>query len=259
MKPTHWLFLTGVIAVFAALVKIPFQDLFPGETEETGLLLKRLINGLLILIFGLGLIARLGLKKQNYLHILAVRNPKALLPVALLFLAYLLLTRGSFLKAQVGVGFFLFILITVFIKTASEEIIFRGVFQSWFIKKGYTPGQSILSASILFSLLHALNIFSHGDWATMVTQMIFAFFMGLLLGSVNIISGNILVCCMLHCMVNLPAAMKKFAIPEPAVAENILPSSVGEDILSILLFCLLYSPLIGFALYYFRHPKTRQG
>lgn len=86
--------------------------------------------------------------------------------------------------------------------------------------------------------------------------MIFAFFMGLLLGSVNIISGNILVCCILHCMVNLPAAMKKFAVPEPAVTENILPSTVGEDLLSIFLYWLLYSPLIGFAIYYYRHKKT---
>ncbi len=258
MKPAHWLFPLGIIAVFAVLVKIPFQHLFPGVTEETGLLLKRLINGSLICLFGLGLIARFGLKKQNYLHTFAVRNPKALLPVALLFLVYLVLSHGSFQKAEVGTVFFLFILLTVFIKTTAEEIIFRGVLQSWLVKTGYTPGKSILYACTLFSLVHALNFFSHGDWATMVTQMIFAFFMGMLLGSVNMISGNILVCCILHCMVNLPAAMKKFAIPEPAVAENVLPSTVGDDLLSIFLFCLLYSPLIGFALYYFRHPKTSQ-
>lgn len=142
MNRKHLLFPFLVIGAMTMLIWVPFQDLFPGVTEETGLLLKRLINGALVCLFGFWLIARFQLTRQNYLHVRTVQNVKTLLPALLLFIAYMLLTRRSFQNAEVGAGFFLFILLTVFIKTSSEELIFRAVLQSWLIKKAILPGKA---------------------------------------------------------------------------------------------------------------------
>ncbi len=250
---------SGIIGIVILLIWIPFQRLFPGFGEEEGLLFKRLINGSLILLFGGTLIIRLKLMKTGYLHAWKIRNRNVLWPLTGAIFLWLLLHYSRFASMDETTGVLLFVLLVVMIKTAAEEIIFRGVLQTWYIKEGIPPRRAVLYASLFFSLVHVVNFFVHGDWVSLVCQVIFAFFMGLLLGSVNVITGNILLSCILHAIINVPAALQQLERQKELVSEQTdLPTPVGEGLVSVFFFSLIYSPLIILALYYFLHPKSAE-
>lgn len=249
----------GVIGILIFLIWVPFQHLVPGVEEEIQLLIKRLINGSLIILFGLVLIRSFKLRETGYLHGRSVRNKRILWPLigAVLFLLLLQYKRIS--TVQENATMLLFVLFVVIIKTAAEEIIFRGVLQTWYIKEEMNPRRAIFFASLFFSLIHVVNFFTHGDWVSLICQVIFAFFMGLLLGAVNVITRNILLCCILHAIVNIPAALQQLERQKELVSDQTdIPTPLGEGLISIIFFCLIYSPLIILALYYFWHPKTKE-
>lgn len=248
----------GIIGVVILLIWIPFHHLFPGYEENLQLLFKRLINGLLILLFGLALIHFFKLKQTGYLHTVTIRSPKILWPLLAAGIILLLLQLKRFHALNEHAGMLLFVLLVVLVKTAAEEIIFRGVLQTGYIKDGMSPRRAVLLASLFFSLIHVVNFFVHGDWVSLICQVIFAFFMGLLLGAVNVITRNILVCCLLHAVINIPSALQQLERQQEQVSEQTdIPTPLGEGLVSILFFCLVYSPLIILALYYYGHPKTR--
>jgi membrane protease YdiL (CAAX protease family) len=250
----------AIIGILIFLVWIPFQHLFPGVKEEVQLLIKRLINGSLIILFGWVLIRRFKLQKTDYLHVWSFRNKRALWPLLGAILLLLLLQYTRISGVQEKAGMLLFVLFVVLIKTTAEEIIFRGVLQTWYIKEGLNHRQSVFFASLFFSLVHVVNFFTHGDWVSLICQVIFAFFMGLLLGAVNLITRNILVCCILHAIVNIPAALQQLERQKELVSEQTdMPVPLGEGLVSVLFFCLIYSPLIILALYYYRHPKVMEN
>ena len=96
----------------------------------------------------------------------------------------------------------------------------------------------------------------HGDWVSVINQVIFAFFMGVLFGSVVLMTGNILFSCLLHMITNLPAAFKKFNTrPDLPELDETAVVSFGGSVLQVVVFVIIFSPLIVVAFYYINHRR----
>lgn len=259
MKAKHLLLPLLALLVSYLLIAAPFQRLLPGYDDVTQQLFRRFCHASLIIILAFAVIRYYRLSLLAGFPLLKARQWYALLPVAVLLLIYLLLTAGSFRNARGSVTFFSILVGVVFLKAFAEEIIFRGLITGWFLKNGVSTRKSILWASLFFAAVHILNYPVHQDWVTLVNQVLFSFFMGLLFGSITRITGNLLIPGLIHTIVNLPSALKRFATPEQVIpAETAVSPGLADDLLSIFFYQLIYSPMIILALWYFKQRKWFQ-
>lgn len=85
-----------------------------------------------------------------------------------------------------------------------EEIVFRGVIFNYYNKKykNYKqPLTAIIISSILFGLVHLLNIF-HSNLSLSLMQVGYSFLMGLLFAFIYAYTNNIILCGIVHFMYN---------------------------------------------------------
>ncbi len=86
-----------------------------------------------------------------------------------------------------------------------EEFAFRGVMIPMLLKK-YSKMTAIVTSSILFGAAHAYNIFYTaligGDLITVLFQVIYAFFLGLLMGYIFIKTKSLIPTIILHYLIN---------------------------------------------------------
>jgi membrane protease YdiL (CAAX protease family) len=256
MKLKTWL-LPSVTAILAIVIlKLPYNWLFPSFTEYQQDLLVNATKGILIILFALLLLWHYRLWKNACFPLNRVKSFVPFLPAFLLVLIFVVLSGKSFRDFKGDLPLIISVIGITILRTSAEELICRGVMQSWFMGKGITPRRSIILASIIFAFMHISNILVHGDWVSMVNQVIFAFLMGLMLGSVTLMTGNILFSCLLHTLTNLPAAFKKYnPVEEIPGVDDTAFVSFGESLLQILMFLIIFSPLILVALYYFNHQR----
>lgn len=92
---------------------------------------------------------------------------------------------------------FLIVLFDCLLIGVAEEGMYRGILMGALLKKT-KPVIAILISSVMFSLLHLLNLLGGLDSSEVVNQMIFTFIMGLFLGSVYFYTKNILFPILFH-------------------------------------------------------------
>lgn len=245
-----------VLVVSYLLIMAPFDQLLPGSTEVSQQLFKRFCHASLIILSCFICIRYFKLETGAGFPLHKVKQIRSLLPVLLLLLVYLFLVSGSFRHAQGTTTFFAVLVAVIFLKAFAEEIIFRGLITSWLLKNGVSTRKAILYSSFYFAGVHILNFPVHQDWVTLVNQVLFSVFMGLLFGSITQITGNLLLPGIIHTVVNLPSAMKRFATPEEILpVETAVSPGLMDDLLSIFFYQLIYSPMIMLALWYYYNRK----
>jgi len=245
-----------ILVMALILLRLPLPSFVPVANEYEALLYKRLMNGTLIVVFSLGMIQFTGLRAWLLPGMKRIRKYAAIWPAFLLILIWFYLTSPSFKEITAGPGLLMFLVLVTFLKASAEELLFRGLCQHWFLRDGNKPRKAIFLSSLLFSLLHIANFFSHGDWVSLANQLIFAFFTGLIFGVIMYTTGNILVPCILHTLVNIPSGLAVFAVKQ--VEETETTDAVAgpvDGLLSILMFCVVFSPLIITGLYYFFNKR----
>ena len=102
---------------------------------------------------------------------------------------------------------------------ATEEIFFRGFLLDFLAKRGRFSG--VFWTSILFALLHGLNLLQGADPEYTWMQMIWAFGMGLCYGAATIRMESILPCILAHCAVNVTGLCASWP-PQPGWETIIL-------------------------------------
>lgn len=101
-----------------------------------------------------------------------------------------------------------FFLIETFLGVIYEEFLFRGLILGKLVEyyrlKNKDIWSAILISSFIFSIMHILNLISKPYYVVGTsTQIIYTFFLGVLLGTVYFISNNIWVPILLHSLFNL--------------------------------------------------------
>lgn len=82
-----------------------------------------------------------------------------------------------------------------------EELLFRSQVLEEFLKKK-SPFKAILYSSLIFGSVHLLNISSLGSIPTILVQVVYTFFLGLVLGFVYINTKNIIIPITFHILFN---------------------------------------------------------
>ncbi len=124
------------------------------------------------------------------------------------------------------------ILLAVIMAPIFEEIIFRGIIQKGLINKGVKPWKAILSAAIVFGLVHG------NPW-----QFVGAVLLGSVLGLVYYKTKSLLLPILLHAFNNLCSAMLIFYADTESFAETFKMSEwmiLGIGIILFSVFCYLF-------------------
>lgn len=124
------------------------------------------------------------------------------------------------------------ILLAVIMAPIFEEIIFRGIIQKGLINKGVKPWKAILSAAIVFGLVHG------NPW-----QFVGAVLLGSVLGLVYYKTKSLLLPILLHAFNNLCSAMLIFYADTESFAETFKISEwmiLGIGIILFSVFCYLF-------------------
>jgi membrane protease YdiL (CAAX protease family) len=144
-----------------------------------------------------------------------------------------------------GVSLFI---VYVFVTASAEEFLFRLFLPLGFMKSGFDVKKAFLFASVVFALAHLINL-SKVSVTSTLNQVMFAFFMGLLLSSVFIITQNLLFACLIHGFVNLPSMIDK--VPLVVKGIDISSNDASFSLSGFLLMQLLFLPIYFLCFYIF--------
>ena len=182
-----------------------------------------------------------------------------LAPGIALLLIYVLLKYNDFMKYTTDWGLAGLTIIATFLAATAEEVAFRLYLFNLFVQDGYQKYRAVILSSILFSLLHLVNIFRYGDIWAVINQLIVAFFMGVLLCSLYSITRSILFVSVYHFIVNVPAALRRITEDAGENLTALKQPTLMDNIISTILYILIYSPLIIVALYYLNMHKKKNA
>ncbi|MEN8078756.1 CPBP family intramembrane glutamic endopeptidase [Clostridioides difficile] len=132
-----------------------------------------------------------------------------------------------FIITNISIGFF-------------EEIIFRGLTLNLLINsnKNYSIKKAIFISSLLFGLIHFINLFSSPYLILgTLSQVIYTFCLGILLSSIYIKSRNIFIPIFLHAFFNITGSFSEILL-----APNI--SNKDINIISMLIPIIIMLPCI---------------
>lgn len=149
-------------------------------------------------------------------------------------------------------------LLGTFIAASAEEVIFRGYILNLLRKERFSTYRSLIISTLLFSIIHIINIFRYEDVWGVLNQIIFAFALGMLLGSMYLLTNNLMFVCVFHFVVNIPSAIRSL---NPASGSDIelLNPSFSENILSTFFIITLTLPCLMLAWYYMKIIEKRDN
>lgn len=120
----------------------------------------------------------------------------------------------------------------------SEEFGFRIIVQSVLIEQ-FNVTKGVVLAALIFALMHFLNLISsfNSYWA-IVNQVILAYSVGLIFGTLFFKTRNIYPVIILHMLLNINSEIKDY---EPYLIDknNLATDSIGDNIISVLLLLIL--------------------
>lgn len=136
---------------------------------------------------------------------------------------------------------YLLTLVTSLIKATLEEVTFRGLIQGYLIKNTqWSYHRCILISASLFALMHTINVLV-ADLPGVLNQIIYAFFMGLLFGAIQIRINNIWLLGIAHGMLNVLFT----DCNNTGMLSNDQPVvTFGDYIVSMASIALVFSPIL---------------
>lgn len=239
------LFLFFVIVTNLLVIKIPFDLLFANIfSDEFSKNISRTIHGVIIVLFSIVLINKFSLNQIAGTKLFFIRKPLLLIVP---FIYPMLLAIPNFSKFNFSnlttVGFIIMIM-AIMSKAFAEEFCFRGLIQSYLIKK-YANRFSIYIiiqiSAIVFALMHTINLVRY-SYVDVISQVIFAFYFGVFFGAMLLHIRNVLLIGIIHGCVNFAFNITLLNNPGSAPNQTVLTSEV-EAIKTVFLFAVVFFPL----------------
>jgi|GEM_PF-5966166 len=240
------------ICLVFAITILGFPLRFFDLSEEHLYLLTISKLGLFILI--MLVLLRIGERKIDLLRLPVKGSRRSLVPAILILLLYLIWRTNADQFIYWHNGYLLLLLLFVVVLSAfAEELAFRVYLPMNMIDMGYSRVKAVIISSVWFGGIHGINIFQGGnDVAGVFNQVVFAFFIGILLTSIYFLSKSLLFVWVFHFGVNVPAALNRWKEQGTSVEAAQSGLSIGEQVLESLIFLLMMSPLFILSMFYLR-------
>ncbi|MEB5784501.1 CPBP family intramembrane glutamic endopeptidase [Staphylococcus pseudoxylosus] len=149
--------------------------------------------------------------------------------------------------------FTLFLLIiSNFLVGAFEEIFCRGIIFKNLLNY-YSPIKSGILSALIFSLAHIVNFFSDSEPFEVISQILYAFFLGILFAAIYYKTKNIWTVILLHAFIDFSASL--IEIPDSNVSEAAVKFSQLDSIIVAITNILIVLPALLIGLYYFKKFK----
>lgn len=128
-----------------------------------------------------------------------------------------------------------------------EEILCRGIIFKNLLKK-YTPLKSALISSLIFALAHIGNFFTNDNNLEVISQIIYAFFLGVLFSAIFYVTKNIWSVILLHALIDFSGSLS----PNKS-APNL---DIINMIINAFMSCLIVLPALFIGLMIFKKIKV---
>jgi uncharacterized protein len=140
-------------------------------------------------------------------------------------------------------------LISIFFGALAEEYVCRLYFLNLFRSNNFSTQKSILFSSILFAIVHTSNIIlDFTQWVNVLNEIIFAFFIGVILSCIYLNTRKILLVGIFHFVINIPTLVQSNIVNNGllhnAETKTLLKQFFGSSMLYI-----LWLPVYLFAIY----------
>ena len=220
-----------------------FQNYYPLQlSKEIG----GIFHGFLRISLCLFFMRKLSLLSQVKFHPFKVSAPQYLLipfifPMVLALPAMLNIQSRDLLIDSLWIT-----CLAILLMAMAEEILIRGFVLSLLLKK-FGEGsfmKSVLISAALFSLMHLINLY-RWNFASVVIQMIIAFYFGVFFGALMLKTKNLLYIGLIHGVVNIFFNLNE-VLRKPSTPKYV--DSWQEILKAVLSMALIMSPLfiIGF-------------
>ena len=247
-----FVFILVLIVINIIIIKIPFHRLFVRMNDyDIAKNLERSIHGLIIITGSIFLIKRLKLDRFAGIKVFAVNSPWLLIipfiyPMGLAFFSF----PGTG-PDEISISFLALVLLAFILKGLAEEYAFRGLLQSYLIKKlnnRISLFRIICLSALIFALMHIINISRYGV-IDVINQVTAAFFFGVFFGALLLRTGNVFLLGVIHGCINFVFAFNSLVRKDVQNGPKYL-ESFSEVVLVLLKYSLFFLPLffIGFFL-----------
>lgn len=210
--------------------------------------------GIIVRLFGLAVLLPI-LSRLSDMRIFTYRINKACFALSWLFFVYIIANLEIDGVAQVTPEVVLLMILECFAIGFYEEILFRGVLLRQFTELFGNSHSRIICAvftsSLLFGLIHLINFRTGAGAAAVLTQVGYAFIIGVFFSALLLRTNwNLLRCGILHSLYDMAAGFGDFAVRQMTseVIANHNTPSVGAYLLNLCLFI----PLLLYAIFLVR-------
>lgn len=229
-----------LLPIILIIGKYLINNYFELNTLNKKFILSLVVLILLIIFFN---------KMKNHLSLkplTKIKNIVYILPFLIFFIIRNFMLDYTVLEDGKSTYIF-FIVLVVFIQCFFEEFFFRGVLINNYIKNGINIRKSIIYSSIIFGLFHMVNMFKVDDFFSLFNQIVVAIFIGILFGSLFVLTKNIYLISLLHALINFPTYIK---VVISKTATTVSQNTFMEDVISTIMMMLIYSPLLIIGLFF---------
>jgi uncharacterized protein len=232
-----------LVALFGILlIKKPIQ--WGLQTLITDTLMIDLVASttarILAIVFCLLVIARYGLSDFNGLNAnFKIKNAHALIiPIGIASMG--IVGNFDFYSSSEPILFSVFVFSNLAIGF-TEEIFFRGILFSMFTRLAKRKGHIIVAAlvsSLIFGLIHYVNLLKDPDnFSGVTSQVFFAFSIGVFFAGLFVRVQNIVPVAMVHALINIGFGSGSMS---RSVVSHVRPDSdLGDFIVSLVIFSLI--------------------
>jgi membrane protease YdiL (CAAX protease family) len=133
--------------------------------------------------------------RNSFLHIIPVENKKVLFYIPLFLIEIFPIIFGNYNNEMTILQYFILLFFTIAVGI-NEEIYFRGIALKILNKRGIK--KAIIVSSIIFGILHIVNLFNGKDVLYIVFQICFALLVGFVLSEVVIITKSLIIVIIWH-------------------------------------------------------------
>ncbi len=239
-------FIICLIIFNLTIIKIPFHRFFDFFLPyDISINLSKVVQSLLIILISIFFIKSFSLNDFAGIKLWRIKNA-TLLAIPFIYPMILGYSNLSLLnKLQIDFNSILIVLAALIAKGMAEEISFRGLLQSYLLKK-FAQQKSVLGivilTSIIFALMHIINIRRY-SFVDIINQVIIAFFFGVFFGAFLLRTRNIYIIGIIHGLINFIFGIKTIFTHDISSNDNYI-YSYSEIIFEVFKITLLFSPLL---------------
>jgi len=179
--------LAGLICTFFTAIGMAIPQILGFSTYKTYLFAAFIIlfSGILGIIF----------LKNNFLRIKPAENKKVLFYIPLFLIEIIPIIFGNYNDEIIISQYFILLFFTVAVGL-NEEVYFRGIILKILNIKGIK--KAIIISSVIFGVLHVVNLFDGKHVLYIILQICFAFLVGFVLSEIVIITKSIVIVIIWH-------------------------------------------------------------